>query len=804
MRKTNRVLSVVLAVVMLFGCCVFANAEGNLLAESQVPTFSDMVADGHWAKEALDYNVRAQIIKGYEDDTVRPSRNMTRAEMAAIINRAFGATVEMEINFDDVNEGQWFYHEVAKAYNMRSFLGTGEKTMDPNDPIRREDVFLAMARVLVLHGGNQSVLNNFVDGNEVDSWALDAMATLIEKGYINGNNQNELNPRDPITRAEFSQFMYNIFKTYYHIEGKYNRVSTEGSVMLRGKNVTLENVTVNGDLVLGDGVGIGDAHLTNVTIKGRLLCRGGEGYVYLKNVTVGENVVVNDVNGTVNFYNYRDEAVFNGVTEYTPATYLKRPSVGGGGGGVNYHTVTFEYTAQTNAGATSATKYVSVVSGSTVPSNKFPTDEYDAQGRAFAGWYDSNGKEYTTATTITKNVTLKPKWYSNEQIALELVYAEGVAGNETVTLPAVNMNRKTDGIANKAKELLAQNEFATGYDKVHFGTGTIDGIFTKNINGYTLAENDKDVNMLEVNLVDLVGENGLKEIFKAGYRSVDPGYEARPDVMQTINYIIDTAVTDNLIKVEENTTYHNYSVAVIAFRNLLADLEWDDVKAYVPTDYTNNVPEAVIKTVFERTRDAIAYDMRVAIDSVYFASGQPTDVSFIVKINPVTDGYVHTVDLIGDNAAAVASIADWATVARMFNADRTAETGYDFLSGAEMQTELVSAVTMLNDAANATDFEATADVIGEYVGKTLTVIDLLAGTDFADEYTSNEDEIEEIFADYEKNMTVEDFYAAFKTEGLGGGQASGRPGGSSSGTQKVTQKLPFVTVRWTLTYTIAD
>ena len=795
MKKTNRALSVILAVVMLFGCCIFANAEGNLLAESEVPTFTDMVADGHWAKEALDYNVRAQIIKGYEDDTVRPSRNMTRAEMAAIINRAFGATVETSIDFDDVNEGQWFYHEVAKAYNMKSFLGTGEKTMDPNDPIRREDVFLAIARVLVLHGGNQSVLNNFVDGNEVDSWALDAMATLIEKGYINGNNQNELNPRDPITRAEFSQFMYNIFKTYYHIEGTYNKVSTEGSVMLRGKNVTLENVTVNGDLVLGDGVGVGDAHLTNVNIKGRLLCRGGEGYVYLKNVTVGENVVVNDVNGTVNFYNYRDEAVFNGVTEYTPATYLERPAVGGGGGGggsaTTFYTVTFEYTEQTNAGALSATKYASVTAGSTIPSNMFPANVYDAQGRAFAGWYDKNGKEYTTATTITKNVTLKPRWYSNEQIALELVYAEGVAGNKTVTLPAVSMNRKTDGIANKAKQLLAQNEFATGYDKVHFGTGTLDGIFTKNVNGYTLAENDKDVNMLEVNLVDLIGEDGLKEIFKAGYTSVDPGYEARPDVMQTINYIIDTAVTDNLIKVEENTTYHNYSVAVIAFRNLLADLDWADVKAYVPADYANNVPEAVIKTVFERTRDAIAYDMRVAIDSVYFAAGQPTDVSFIVKINPVTDGYVHTVDLIGDNAAAVASIADWATVARMFNADNTAETGYDFLSGAEMQTELVTAVTMLNDAASATSFEAAADVIGEYVGKTLTVIDLLAGTDFADEYTSNEAEVEEIFADYEKNMTVAAFCTAFDVQTV-------------SNTQKVTQKLPFVTVTWTLTYTIAE
>jgi hypothetical protein len=45
--------------------------------------------------------------------------------------------------------------------------------------------------------------------------------------------------------------------------------------MVNVPNVTLKNVTITGDLIVGDGVGDGDLILDNVTIKGRLLARGG-------------------------------------------------------------------------------------------------------------------------------------------------------------------------------------------------------------------------------------------------------------------------------------------------------------------------------------------------------------------------------------------------------------------------------------------------------------------------------------------------------------------------------------------------
>ena len=103
-------------------------------------------------------------------------------------------------------------------------------------------------------------------------------------------------------------------------------------VDIRKSGVVLRNVTIDGDLVLGDGVGNGTVKLENVTINGRLLCRGGEKSVELVDTKVNGGVVVYDVNGTVHFDNYRTDVVFEGIKLLTPATFLKKSGSGGSGG----------------------------------------------------------------------------------------------------------------------------------------------------------------------------------------------------------------------------------------------------------------------------------------------------------------------------------------------------------------------------------------------------------------------------------------------------------------------------------------
>ena len=322
MKNLRKATSVLLVLMMLFSIMPAA------LTVSAAASFSDFPTG--WSAEAVQSAVDNGLMFGKGNGTIGPQDMLTRAEAAAIINRAFGATVRADLSsYTDVSTSDWYYDEFAKAVNMDTIVGDGNGKLNPEGNITREEIFAVMARSLVLTGGSSSTLSRFSDASQVSSWASAHVCALVDGGYINGNADGTLNPKGNITREEFAQMMHNIFKTYISNSGTVTKVGAN-CVMIRTPGVTLKDVTVEGDLVLGDGVGAGDIVLDNVTIKGRLLCRGGEGSVKLKNTTVGDKVVVYDVNGTVNFLNYEDEKPFEGKELHTPATFLKRKPTGGG------------------------------------------------------------------------------------------------------------------------------------------------------------------------------------------------------------------------------------------------------------------------------------------------------------------------------------------------------------------------------------------------------------------------------------------------------------------------------------------
>ena len=350
MRKSRRLTALFMAVMLI------VSIMPAMLFASAAETFSDMPTG--WSKDAVTAAVNNGLLRGKDGNLIEPAANLTRAEAATIINRAFGATVKANVsNFTDISPKDWYYDEFAKAVNMRTIVGAGGNTMRPNDSITREEIFTVIARALVLSNPGSSALDKFSDASSVSSWAVPYVSAIAARGYINGSNTKMINPRDNITREEFAQMLHNIFKTYISEPGTVTEVGTD-CVMIRTPGVTLKNVTVEKDLVLGDGVGNGDINLENVTVKGRILCRGGEGKVKLTDTTVGEFVVVNDYNGTVNFDNYEDEEPFKDYVENTPATFLTKPvepdkpdkpkpSGGGGGGSAPRRAYTTEYYFQT-------------------------------------------------------------------------------------------------------------------------------------------------------------------------------------------------------------------------------------------------------------------------------------------------------------------------------------------------------------------------------------------------------------------------------------------------------------------------
>lgn len=245
----------------------------------------DMPSEDNWAYPALQAAFEHGILAG-NGNKLDPEGTATRAQVATIINRVFGAAEQADVSaFTDMAAGSWYYSEMAKAKQMRTFVGAGSKML-PNDKVTREQMFTVLARAMKLESEDTSALDRFEDGAEVSSWAKGSLAALIEAGYVKGNG-GKLYPKADVRRNEVAQVLYNAFQQYVDHEGTYTSLA-EGNIVVNTPNVTLKDTKVTGDLILGDGIGDGDFTLDNVTVAGRVVVRGG-GENSIK-ITNGSNV----------------------------------------------------------------------------------------------------------------------------------------------------------------------------------------------------------------------------------------------------------------------------------------------------------------------------------------------------------------------------------------------------------------------------------------------------------------------------------------------------------------------------------
>jgi hypothetical protein len=291
----SRLLPVLLAIVLVLGMTPTAafGAEGDT-ANVSTAQFSDM--PDNWSTQALQKAVSNGLLSG-ADGRIMPDQNLTRAQMATVITRAFGATVAGDLSgFTDVKQDDWFSDGMAKAYQMGVIEGSGSQ-MNPNSAITRQEVFVILGRALKLQPA-EKMNKTFGDADKIAGWAKGEVAAFVNAGYIQGAG-GKLNPTSLITRAEFAQIFDNLIKQYINTAGEYDQVA-EGNIMINTPAVSLRNAKVTGDLIIGDGVGNGEVTLDGVEVAGRLVVRGGgENSIIIKGNSSVASVVVARVDGAV-------------------------------------------------------------------------------------------------------------------------------------------------------------------------------------------------------------------------------------------------------------------------------------------------------------------------------------------------------------------------------------------------------------------------------------------------------------------------------------------------------------------------
>lgn len=168
--------------------------------------------DGHWAQAFIDGLVDMGMISGFPDGSFKPDDSLTRAQYAALLAKAFDLTPKLQAtNFIDVSASFWGRAAILKA-NQAGFLAgfPGLKFL-PNQNLTRTEAIVSLVNGLAMTGGNLDSLNVYGDRDQIPQYAVNAIATATDLHIVvNYPDRTQLNPVQPITRAEISALIYQV------------------------------------------------------------------------------------------------------------------------------------------------------------------------------------------------------------------------------------------------------------------------------------------------------------------------------------------------------------------------------------------------------------------------------------------------------------------------------------------------------------------------------------------------------------------------------------------------------------------
>jgi hypothetical protein len=182
---------------------------------AQTVNFSD-VPDNYWAKDFIAGLVKLDIIEGLPDGTFRPDGPVTRAQFAAMLQRANAnywekPDIRDSVDFSDVSTRYWAATSIDTAYTTGFMRGYPGGIFSPEQNIPCEQVFVSLANGLGYTSTQEpsSVLSIYDDASSISDYALAPIAAAtINQLVVNYPNVARINPTVSASRAQVAAAIY--------------------------------------------------------------------------------------------------------------------------------------------------------------------------------------------------------------------------------------------------------------------------------------------------------------------------------------------------------------------------------------------------------------------------------------------------------------------------------------------------------------------------------------------------------------------------------------------------------------------
>lgn len=154
---------------------------------------------GHWAENSVIKLMEAGVVSGYQDGFFQPERTISRAEFTVMLVKALKLENKDGKQFTDISD-HWAKESILTAAAHGIISGYDENTFGPDDLVTREQAASIIALAARLETGGRAV--NFIDRDQISSWAGSGVAAAVNEGFFNGYPDGSFRPQNIISRAE--------------------------------------------------------------------------------------------------------------------------------------------------------------------------------------------------------------------------------------------------------------------------------------------------------------------------------------------------------------------------------------------------------------------------------------------------------------------------------------------------------------------------------------------------------------------------------------------------------------------------
>lgn len=377
---------------------------------------------GHWAEQLLTGWQDQGLLKGYPDGSMKPDKALTRAELMAMINRYFHFTAEKVVTFPDLKTGQWQYAEAARALQAGYIAGYQDGMIHPDQIVSREEAAVMLAKVLKAGAVNDSeLLKPFKDSAHVSAWSRQALASLVQQGKLGGYEDGTLRPKSPLTRAEgvalISRLPVAPMGVSYDKAGTYGPASgTEtisGNVVVSASGIILQNLVIQGNLILEKGISSGKVILKNVKVEGTLTVRASGVDLEISGSSLG-SVMIDGQGNTLQLSGDASisNLVLNTLTKVLGSGKIQKATINEGAKGSSFQTAPLSVDGPQAGSVTTGTPGSSAGSGSS--SGGSSSGGGYGEGSGSGGGGDTTMPQAPSVSGVTNGAVYKsgvlPNW----------------------------------------------------------------------------------------------------------------------------------------------------------------------------------------------------------------------------------------------------------------------------------------------------------------------------------------------------------------------------------------------------------